>query len=82
MTTVLEARKPDGSPIGRCDAKCHTATGLKCKCICRGLNHGLGGEHALDNDIFFMDREDKELIFSRPAAQRELFTRERDAATP
>ena len=35
--------------IGRCDAKCYTATEPACDCICRGANHGAGLAQAIDN---------------------------------
>jgi len=42
MVTVLEAFDADGGLLGRCNARCHTAKGTKCTCICEGLNHGKG----------------------------------------
>ena len=78
MVTVLEGRDEEGELIGRCDARCHTAKGTTCTCICGGTNHGLGAEHALNNDIFFMERAAQGLVFSRPVVQRKLFTREPD----
>ena len=35
--------------IGCCDAKCYDAKSLKCNCICRGTNHGVGLEQAVRN---------------------------------
>lgn len=28
--------------VGRCDARCHEAEELECKCVCFGANHGVG----------------------------------------
>lgn len=44
--TVLLAEKGFGSGERRCDARCHTARGGKCTCICHGRYHGRGGELA------------------------------------
>jgi len=49
MAIVLEARNGKGNLVGRCNAKCHTATGKKCKCICYGANHGVGLAQAIWN---------------------------------
>jgi hypothetical protein len=35
--------------IGRCDAKCYTATEPACDCICGGANHGAGLASAIEN---------------------------------
>jgi len=79
MTSVLEARTSDGSLVGRCDAKCHTAKGKKCKCICEGLNHGVGTKQALKNPkrISSMEHPERK-YFARPR-QAELFTPARNA---
>lgn len=49
MATLIIARKADGSLLGRCDAKCYNAKGLKCTCVCGGMNHGVGLNQAIDN---------------------------------
>jgi len=49
MTTLIEARKSNGTLIGRCDARCHNATHPRCTCICGGRNHGIGGRKAWRN---------------------------------
>lgn len=49
MATILQLRGPDGSFLRRCDARCYNATKPKCNCICRGANHGVGLDQALDN---------------------------------
>lgn len=45
MTTLIAAYNSEGC-IGRCDAKCHNATGPVCTCICGGRNHGIGAASA------------------------------------
>ena len=42
MTTLIEVRDKDGHLTGSCDARCYNAKGPKCKCVCGGLNHGVG----------------------------------------
>ena len=49
MATVIAAYKSDGTCVGRCDARCHTAQGSKCRCICGGRNHGVGLVYAQMN---------------------------------
>jgi hypothetical protein len=39
---LIEVHKPDGSLIGRCDARCYNAKHPKCDCVCGGVNHGRG----------------------------------------
>ena len=48
MTTLISAYNSDGC-IGRCDSKCHDATGGDCNCICGGANHGVGAQKAIEN---------------------------------
>ncbi len=48
MTTVLSVHTSEGC-VGRCDARCHEAHGPVCKCICGGVNHGVGAQQAADN---------------------------------
>jgi len=48
MTTLISAHNSSGC-IGRCDAKCHEATGPECNCICGGKNHGVGAKKAIEN---------------------------------
>ena len=33
----------------RCDARCHNATKPRCRCICGGVNHGVGLDQARTN---------------------------------
>lgn len=49
MSTIIEARKSDGTLIGRCDDRCHSAKNPKCTCICGGANHGVGFDQAVEN---------------------------------
>ena len=35
--------------LRRCDKRCYDATTPKCKCICGGLNHGVGFRQAVAN---------------------------------
>lgn len=48
MSTVLAVYTSEGR-VGRCDAKCHTATTGECDCICGGRDHGAGHHQALEN---------------------------------
>jgi len=50
MTTLIQAPYSSGSSA-RCDAKCYNAKHEKCKCICSGLNHGVGQKHAAKNSL-------------------------------
>lgn len=77
MSTLIIARKPDGSALGRCDAKCYTAKGLKCTCICGGINHGVGLNQAIHNihehrDLLMDAQEAGEFIIK--PGQYQLFT--------
>jgi hypothetical protein len=47
MTVVL--RQIIKGKKRRCDSRCYKATGGKCKCICGGLNHGVGLVKAINN---------------------------------
>jgi hypothetical protein len=46
--TLIAVHTSEGC-IGRCDAKCYTATEPHCDCICGGANHGAGLAQAIDN---------------------------------
>jgi hypothetical protein len=46
--TLIAVYASDGC-IGRCDAKCYTATEPECDCICGGMNHGGGLGQAIEN---------------------------------
>jgi hypothetical protein len=43
MATLLGVYTLKGC-IGRCDATCYAAKGMRCHCICGGRNHGKGRE--------------------------------------
>lgn len=55
MTTLIKRKGAPGHITGRCDAKCYNAKGPKCKCICRGDNHGVGLNQAIHNTHDFKD---------------------------
>lgn len=40
MTTLITIRNSEG--VGRCDAKCYNARSNECRCVCGGMNHGVG----------------------------------------
>lgn len=48
MTTLISVYNSSGC-IGRCDDKCHSATGPDCDCVCGGANHGVGLQKAMTN---------------------------------
>ena len=48
MTTLI-AIWTDGGCAGSCDARCYTAAGEQCECICGGVNHGAGLDRAASN---------------------------------
>jgi hypothetical protein len=48
MTTLISWGNSSGE-LGRCDAKCYDAIGGNCRCICGGLNHGVGKDKAIEN---------------------------------
>lgn len=56
MATIFSVRNSDGC-VGRCDAKCHEATGFDCKCICGGAFHGVGSEIAWEDRKLLIDDE-------------------------
>ena len=78
MVIVLEARSSDASLIGTCSARCHTAKGARCKCICGGINHGAGLRQAIEN--IEQDRLTREphAVYVTRLIQRPLFTQEKD----
>jgi len=81
MATVTELRDLDGSVIGRCDARCHTAKGPKCKCICGGINHGVGLKQAIENEGFLTLAEDAQHKYVTRQFQAGLFTQEEEQET-
>lgn len=48
MATLIAVYTADGC-VGRCDAKCYSASEPGCDCICGGLNHAAGKEQAITN---------------------------------
>lgn len=51
--TLIAVYKSSGDKgsvcVGRCDARCYTASDPSCECICGGRNHGAGLQKAMDN---------------------------------
>lgn len=45
MSTAIAVYNSEGC-VGRCDARCHTATEADCDCICGGRLHGVGSSAA------------------------------------
>lgn len=48
MTTLIAVYGSDGLE-GRCDARCYDSDTSRCRCVCRGKNHGVGKQRATDN---------------------------------
>ena len=48
--------------IGRCDAKCHNATGPRCTCVCGGKNHGCALKQAQPNSWEISEEDIQEWI--------------------
>lgn len=48
MATLLKVETGDGHRR-LCSAKCYTAHGERCTCICGGMNHGVGAQQAAQN---------------------------------
>ena len=50
MSTVIIVRAIDGEPVGQCAAHCYNADPHTiCRCVCGGLNHGVGRVRAMAN---------------------------------
>lgn len=47
MTTLILRKDKSGAVSGKCDARCYTAKGKKCHCVCGGFNHGMGLNSAI-----------------------------------
>jgi len=56
MATIFAVYSSDGC-VGRCDARCHNATGIECKCICGGAFHGVGSKIAWEDRKTLTDDE-------------------------
>ena len=41
----------DGRKVAQCDAKCYNATRDHCRCVCAGVNHGVGLAEAARNTV-------------------------------
>ena len=49
VVTTLIAVWTAGGCAGSCDARCYTAVGEECECICGGVNHAAGLAQAASN---------------------------------
>lgn len=49
MPTVFSGPKTKGKKQQVCDASCYGAIHIECKCICGGVNHGVGLWQAIRN---------------------------------
>ena len=78
MVTVLEARDAEGELLGRCNARCHTAKGSKCTCICEGLNHGKGPDLATGYINADLMERNPDIKYVTRLMQLHLFTQEQD----
>ncbi len=47
MATLIAVYTSKGC-VGRCDAKCYSASTPDCDCICGGANHGCGKDKAIE----------------------------------
>jgi len=48
MVTLISHKLPGGRRRS-CSARCYNAKGFNCRCICHGLNHGVGLTKAVEN---------------------------------
>lgn len=46
MATLITVKYANGTQR-RCDAKCYNAKHPRCKCVCGGMNHGVGLNSAI-----------------------------------
>lgn len=46
--------------VGRCDASCHNAVMSRCRCVCGGINHGIGLDQARTNTKRITDEQIRE----------------------
>jgi len=53
MTTIIIQKNKNGVITGRCDARCYNAKGKKCRCFCRGRNHGIGPNAAIEKAALY-----------------------------
>lgn len=54
MATLISTHNSNGCG-GRCDSKCYDAEQPVCKCICGGVNHGVGLKRAIANTEVLID---------------------------
>ena len=76
MTSLIIFKRADGTITGRCDARCHNAKGPICKCICGGINHGVGNNLAVESTMHFQHTRDRSAIpgeYVYPPGQLTLF---------
>lgn len=48
LLPVLRVSRPGCHPQ-QCDAGCHEGRAVRCRCPCRGINHGVGFNQAVEN---------------------------------
>ena len=53
---LISAVDEDGKTKRTCGANCYNATGEDCKCVCGGLNHGLGLDAATAKTLAEADK--------------------------
>lgn len=49
MAVLIEVRNSRGL-VGRCDSRCYSAVRPGCRCVCEGMNHGVGLNQAVANN--------------------------------
>jgi len=49
MTVIMS--ETSGGRTRRCDSRCHTARGPKCRCICGGRYHGCGSSEIAERMV-------------------------------
>lgn len=78
---VLSVRNADGQLLAQCDARCYNATSPRCVCLCHGLAHGRGLQHAamvalsttaINHDALRTDRSHDGARLIRPNGLRRL----------
>ena len=59
MTTLITVRLKgmNSKWQRRCDARCHNARKPRCRCICGGVNHGVGLDQARANTKEITDEQ-------------------------
>lgn len=80
MSTLIISRDPATSKERRCDARCYSAKGPKCKCVCGGINHAKGRNQAIDNTNQFLHPHsltDEHPVIIFPSVNYHLFQEEK-----